>query len=327
MAPPSAAMYRGSVSHGSAPYPSTDEERMRPPAVPRTASLVGGQLARSFADLTAADRNSGSRSPSMGPPVLPPPPSERRPSLFPPPPLSQSSTSLPLPPEDNHARTALPSPLRESFQSPITATSSAIGPKPPDIPSRRLSVTRPPSPERRSFRRSSLTETIIAKSGDEVSIEAVSQPRPNAVNMDKPSLSEPVFGWSPNRRESAESSSSVLGVNLDHPHPHPDYSTVQRGRKRLARRDSDTQDTGQTGESDLDGEDGAGPMDVLAESARRASELIDGKDEDRDREASPGRGMPGPKYACAYCSKTFSRPSSLRIHTYSREFLYSRHSP
>ncbi|NXD32698.1 YL8J protein, partial [Spelaeornis formosus] len=25
----------------------------------------------------------------------------------------------------------------------------------------------------------------------------------------------------------------------------------------------------------------------------------------------------GPKYACAFCAKTFSRPSSLRIHTYS----------
>jgi len=318
MAPPSAAMYRGSVSHGSAPQPTVDEDRMRPPAVPRTASLVGGQLARSFADLTAADRHSGSRSPSMGPPVLPPPPLERKPSLFPPPPSSQSSTSLPLPPEDLQARTALPSPLRESFPSPMTATAtpSAIALK-PDTPTRRLSVTRPPSPERPSFRRSSLTEFIMAQSGDDAPMELTGQRRPSAVNMDKPSLSEPGFGWSSSRRESAESSSSALGVNFDHPHPHPDSTPVQRGRKRIARQDEDVHDPNQTGESDLEGEDGAGSMDVLAESAHRASEVIDLKDDDRDREASPGRGMPGPKYACAYCSKTFSRPSSLRIHTYS----------
>jgi hypothetical protein len=68
-------------------------------------------------------------------------------------------------------------------------------------------------------------------------------------------------------------------------------------------------------------------MDVLAESARRVSEQE--QDDYRratshvypgeDREESPRPGQAGPKYQCAYCTKTFSRPSSLRIHTYSRE--------
>lgn len=76
---------------------------------------------------------------------------------------------------------------------------------------------------------------------------------------------------------------------------------------------------------DSDERDGnpMGGMDVLAESARRVSEEEGhrrGSMTMDEREDSPKAGGPGgPKYQCAYCSKTFSRPSSLRIHTYSRE--------
>jgi hypothetical protein len=58
-------------------------------------------------------------------------------------------------------------------------------------------------------------------------------------------------------------------------------------------------------------------MEVLAESASRVQEEM-------DEGSPPGQVImsgAGPKYACAFCAKTFSRPSSLRIHTYSREFV------
>ena len=94
------------------------------------------------------------------------------------------------------------------------------------------------------------------------------------------------------------------------------------------------------------GDPGMRGMEVLAESARRVADA-ERKDSVDDREMSPsksaqtqpspsapsagsaaaGQQTPaaattnssgtGPKYTCAFCAKTFSRPSSLRIHTYS----------
>jgi hypothetical protein len=69
-------------------------------------------------------------------------------------------------------------------------------------------------------------------------------------------------------------------------------------------------------------------MDVLAESARRAAAAEGyahprGDSLSMSRPVSPSKAA-GPKYSCGHCGKVFSRPSSLRIHTYSREcFLFS----
>ena len=84
-----------------------------------------------------------------------------------------------------------------------------------------------------------------------------------------------------------------------------------RGRKRSVQMDGDTEmaDHGMRG------------MEVLAESARRVSEAA-AEEEDSPPKGLAGLAGAGPKYACAYCAKTFSRPSSLRIHTYSRELGY-----
>jgi hypothetical protein len=70
------------------------------------------------------------------------------------------------------------------------------------------------------------------------------------------------------------------------------------------------------GDVDMDGDPGMRGMEVLAESARRVSESNEDKDE---LNGEAGGSLVGPKYTCAFCAKTFSRPSSLRIHTYSRE--------
>jgi hypothetical protein len=75
-------------------------------------------------------------------------------------------------------------------------------------------------------------------------------------------------------------------------------------------------------DEDAEGEEvGFGAMDVLAESARRVSEAEAEADAEEKEGEDDKSGAAGPKYSCAYCLKTFSRPSSLRIHTYSRKFL------
>lgn len=280
--PHSSSMSRGSLS--AAPGiggASFDDGQMRPPAPPRSASIIGGQLAKSFADLSAADRARGSisRSPSMAPPAIPQ--SDRRTSLFPSGPLTSSA---PL------EGRSLPSPIPDGIRHTPT-------PHEPDFT--RKAVTRPSSPERTLARRSSLTEMIMAQSGDAMGAPRGVAHRLTAADMDKPSLSEPGLPWS--RRESGDSAS---GVYLNSDTESLSGTVSGRGRKR----------SGQ-GLGDEHPEDGMRGMEVLAESAQRAAD-DDGLDE---RDSSPGRSG-GPKYTCSFCAKTFSRPSSLRIHTYSREF-------
>jgi hypothetical protein len=110
--------------------------------------------------------------------------------------------------------------------------------------------------------------------------------------------------------------------------------------------DGDDTNTGSGGdnyaEEDAVGEvedTGMDAMEVLAQGATMVSKAqadAEGdhdpdNDDDKDEEDRPpgrgggggsGPGMVVPKYACAHCSKLFTRPSSLRIHTYSRKSLF-----
>jgi hypothetical protein len=77
-------------------------------------------------------------------------------------------------------------------------------------------------------------------------------------------------------------------------------------------------------EPETKGDPGMRGMEVLAESARRVAdaERKDSMEDDQPAgsPAKPSGGSTGPKYPCQYCKKAFTRPSSLRIHTYSRAF-------
>jgi hypothetical protein len=74
-------------------------------------------------------------------------------------------------------------------------------------------------------------------------------------------------------------------------------------------------------EPETKGDPGMRGMEVLAESARRVAdaERKDSMEDDQPAgsPAKPSGGSTGPKYPCQYCKKAFTRPSSLRIHTYS----------
>ncbi|KAK4687204.1 hypothetical protein P7C73_g2914, partial [Tremellales sp. Uapishka_1] len=253
--PPSAmssGMSRASLSQGSSGLST-------PPVLPeRTGSAFAFnrresssssrspslQLSHSFADLSASER--GPARPEMLPPLSTsrsPVGPDRRPSV-----LarlsSEDSRVLPPLPNGQGARS------RES----------------------RAPLTRPPSPEGGSRpRRSSLTELIMANSGDDKAFPSVLQTVPTTGRM--PSVS-------------SESGNEGPLLNLS-----------SRRRKRE------------------DGEEGSDPvvdggLDVLARVAETEKRLDD------EREDSPTKAG-GPKYGCKFCAKTFSRPSSLRIHTYS----------
>ncbi|WWD17498.1 hypothetical protein CI109_101939 [Kwoniella shandongensis] len=306
----SAAMSRGSISGStsgplspSVEHPGAPPFSRRPSAASRSSSLVGGQLSRHFADLTAADRSPSVPSPSseMLPPLQTAPLSDRRSSVMPPPLMASDdsrllaplSASMARPPSDVYDRDRL----------------------------RRQSLTRPPSPEptqRPELRRSSLTEIIMAKSGDDVAMaqRRLNSPMvagPSSLAMDKPTFSDSVHpgqlppqAWT-QRRESTESTN---GLGLI-----PDDPLSSRRRKRTNA--DEVEDVSMPGDPAMSG------MDVLAEMANRvapasADELKHRRGSEDDREDSPSKsGAGGPKYTCAYCAKTFSRPSSLRIHTYS----------
>jgi hypothetical protein len=285
MHPPSAPISRGSISH----HDSFPFDR-RPSASSRTLSLVSGPLTQSFADLSATEREkererqgsvSGTNPNHMPPPYPAPPGTDRRGSS-----LSVAEV------QQQRSHTATP-------------------------PERFRAQTNPPNPNspRSQQHRSSLSEMIKAQSGDGVPVP-VSSNRYETHPMEKASFSEPGAGWQPSRRSSSSSTRSAstpgmtVTLNSDDGHP-PHYGHRQYYPAPPPPGPGDS----------MSG------MDVLAESARRVSEQE--QDDYRratthaypgeDRDVSPKPGQAGPKYQCAYCTKTFSRPSSLRIHTYSRK--------
>jgi hypothetical protein len=172
-------------------------------------------------------------------------------------------------------------------------------PSGPETP-QRLSLTRPPSPEPQSngVRRASLAELIKARSGDDIAMAKgyFTQSSPVA----PPEQHGPTWLT---RRESDESTHSAAS---DAPPRDLRNAAVYEGR-----RDDD--------EEPIKFDPGMRGMEVLAaESARRVADERNDHDEPAPSPTKPSAS--GPKYTCTFCAKTFSRPSSLRIHTYSRKF-------
>jgi len=269
----------------------------------RSASLVGGQLAQSFADLSANERIPTLRDTGH---VHADPP-DRRPSMFPPPtieglPRFQGFQAFPI--------------LRDSLDVPQPGHPARLG---------RPSLTRPSTPEtaRPVLRRSSLTEIIMAKSGDDVAMASgrFHPVQEGGFPMDRPSLSEQIniTGW-PVRRASTDSVVSVPGINLNSDSEDAGPPPTSLGRKGP----TEARNLGlEDGDVDMKGDPSMRGMEMLAEFAQRVAEEERKGRTSEERDPSPGKGGVGPKYTCAYCAKTFSRPSSLRIHTYSREQHFS----
>ena len=169
----------------------------------------------------------------------------------------------------------------------------------------------------------------MAKSGDDVAMAGgrytsqrfespVSTP---ALGPSDPGAGPPplLTGW-PGRRISDDSGapfSSLPSMRSDDGAPIPSL----RGRKRSVV-PRDDEDMEPQGDPAMRG------MEVLAESARRVQEAETKESEVPEQASGAGEqganGVvaigTGPKYVCSHCAKTFSRPSSLRIHTYSREY-------
>ncbi|WVW83680.1 hypothetical protein I302_105701 [Kwoniella bestiolae CBS 10118] len=320
----SASMSRSSFSGsttGGRLSPTLEDEPLpfsrRPSQASRNPSLVGGQLSNHFAGLSASDRDKPVSS-EMPPPLQTAPPSDRRGSAMLPP-LSAMDDNRLLPPPSSLSRSASPA---------------------SDI-MRRQSLTRPPSPDvtgRPELRRSSLTEIIMQKSGDmnmamTPNRFGPSHPHANelglatSVSMDKSSFSEPVPplhsapAWT-SRRESTDSIKSHHDDNGAGP------LLSLRGRKRSVVETQQNRLDDDDAEMTNSGDPGMRGMEVLLAAAAVEEErkVRKSSEEDDDRDTSPlkmngvtGNGGPngGPKYTCAFCAKTFSRPSSLRIHTYS----------
>lgn len=150
----------------------------------------------------------------------------------------------------------------------------------------------------------------------------------SSIYSDDRRMSQPKAVWP--RRDSGDSVMSSrskhevdLGSESDDSYRH------DRNRKRERHARDDSVDHSSSG-STIGGRGmPTSGMDVLAESARRAA-AAEGYSHPRgesmgvSRPVSPNKAA-GPKYSCGHCGKVFSRPSSLRIHTYSREFSVSPH--
>jgi hypothetical protein len=269
-----------SINDGTAypPPPPTHDDSMRPPVIGRNGS-VGTQLARSFADLSAAERsarNSVSRSPSMAPPPAPGS-ADRRQSTLANGPLTRST---PLYEGD-----------RRQSGNPYDAS--------------RQAHTQPPSPDRHNGMRQAGISDLYNDTVSAPSTAGGNYP----TDMSKPNTADSM-PWS-RRTSGAETAASSVHLNSD-----SEGSTAKgsRGKKRSI-------DGAGPSEESIDengvSESGMGGMDVLAESAERAGAAAE--DGIAERDPSPPRNGTGPKYTCSFCQKTFSRPSSLRIHTYSRK--------
>ena len=196
-------------------------------------------------------------------------------------------------------------PLNEATRPGPPRQAASGNPYDMSDPARRQSVTQPPSPIHQQAMRQASMNGMYAMDG--VGPIDPSVANLGALEMDKPSVSEP--SWS-RRTSAAETHSSGINLGSD-----SDGSTAKgsRGQKRAV--DEKVED-GVIGEVS-----GMGGMDVLAESAERAEAAAAGE-EAAERDPSPPRNGTGPKYTCSYCQKTFSRPSSLRIHTYSRKSAF-----
>ncbi|KIR77382.1 hypothetical protein I306_05576 [Cryptococcus gattii EJB2] len=344
-------MGRGSISSTSGAMSPPITRRASPNS--RNPSLVGGQLSRHISDLSATDSQRGSISGVPGPP-------ERRVSV-------QAASSInpidldraPVLPPLTSAENERPPMPSASFSLPyIRRSSSTCSDR-----LRRHSNTQPTTPDTTGLpevRRSSLTEIIMAKSGDDVAmkegrygfsteerhVSSGTEKRAETLSglasiplQSKPAIqslagtSSDTPTWNPQeRRESTESISSATAHLAINSEAERERTASLRGRKRL----TDTRDDDEPKvDSSFIGVDvgvGAGDpalrgMEVLAESARRIAaaeeeqkaksveeEEVEEAEEEKD-EVPEKTG--GPKYTCTYCAKTFSRPSSLKIHTYS----------
>ena len=280
--------FRGSVSINDdtaypPPPPTHDGSMLSPQA--RNGS-VGGQLARSFAELTAAEKSaraSQSRSPSMAPPPAPGGVDRRSSSALAAGPLTRSS------------------PLYEGDRRQSGASNMGN-------PVLRHAAAQPPSPDQRGpMRNGNVHHTYIDDSANiDPHLTGLS-----SADMEQSNPSEPA--WS--RRTSAAETHSSAGVNLN---SDSEGSTAKGSKSRKRGLDSSNQSERSEGSR---GDTSMGGMDVLAESAERAgAAAAEEEAEAAERDPSPVRNGTGPKYTCSFCQKTFSRPSSLRIHTYSREY-------
>ncbi|WVQ67882.1 uncharacterized protein L199_006087 [Kwoniella botswanensis] len=330
----SASMSRSSLSGsttGGRLSPTLEDEPLpfsrRPSQASRNPSLVGGQLSSHFAGLSASDRDKPVSS-EMPPPLQTAPPERRGSAMLPPLAAMDDSNNRLFPPPSSLSRSASPA---------------------SDI-MRKQSLTRPPSPEmtgRPELRRSSLTEIIMQKSGDmNMGLTANSNNRfgpshPHAnelglatsVSMDKSSFSEPVpplhhtIQSAPPWATRRESTDSVKSSHEFESGPGPSLSL--RGRKRSVVETRQNQLDEDAEMSTAGGGDpGMRGMEVLLAAAAVEEERKVRKSSEEDEDeplmklnngngSATGGANGGPKYTCAFCAKTFSRPSSLRIHTYS----------
>lgn len=305
---PSSHLMRGSISGTPLASPMSPDSPFDYHASSRSSPMTG-PLARSFADLAASEHSPPSEAPT---PLRARSPTDRRPSMFPRHTLSSESVTQ----------------LSNRETPPAVLAPSSY---PAGEPGQRLSLTRPPSPEPAAPepRRSSLAELIMAKSGDNVTMAPggrffhplSSDSHPNDRDV-------PYIG----RRESTESIMSNISASFVN-HLSSESDSVAPARDRRAALVAPPLPASGTrrpsfcpvseDEPESQGDPGMRGMEVLAESARRVAdaERRDSVEEDQpsgNSPAKPSGGSTGPKYPCQYCKKAFTRPSSLRIHTYSR---------
>jgi hypothetical protein len=277
--PPTAMIARGTVS-GQGHSPVMEMGTSRSaPILSRNVSIVGGQLSQTFADLRANEREGSREDVGSNNPISGH--SDRRSSLFP----------------GLHAGGQDPVPHVIPSSSPRRgAVHSTASP----ALSRQYSMTRPPTPERLTtsrpmIRRSSVTNDAILQTGGYVNEGQHSRagiPQSNkdfrpSFGVDRGDESGRVHGWGSRRASGDSHGGSKVTAK-----PHDDREPC---RKRSV------------GDVDMI------PDPDLRGLSTKRSPSLERKDD------LPNTTAQGPKYMCDYCAKTFTRPSSLRIHVYSRK--------